>query len=91
MQLQDLNDYLNLSCSFNFAWPKTIKEKGLFWTNKADFVLFEDILDRLFLVSKKDYLKYLDEVNFKEIIEFDPENSKTQIFLSDLFKYSFSN
>jgi len=84
-----LNDYLDLSYSFNFAWPKNVNVSGLFWTNKADFFLFEEILDRLFMISKKEYNKFLEDIKFQEIIEFDPENRKVDIYISEILKNTF--
>ena len=63
------------SPSIKFGWPVSLSDDGKFWTNRLDEVRFEEILNYLLASSSDDWEKVRAET-MREIINFDPGNSK---------------
>lgn len=68
---------------FNFAWPKKTHFIGSFWSNVHDEKIFDKILNRLFLISEKNYNKDFK----KNIFDYMPFDNQNTIFLSEIKKF----
>ena len=61
---------------YDFGWPAQINKNGSFWTNEANKMNFENILNYLFDLTQKGWEEELIKNNFEEYICYDPGNSK---------------
>ena len=68
--------------SNNYGWPGNYPDEGPFWTNNPSTLSFRRILDHLFTISDEQWRNEVERHGFKEVMQFDPNNSKLRTILA---------
>lgn len=65
----------------SYAWPLSLEDDGLFWTNTASEDSIHRVMDNLFNLSTQEWLEYLKNSQFESLMVFDKDNSQLQEIL----------
>jgi surface carbohydrate biosynthesis protein len=69
---------------YSFGWPLNVPETGFFWTNRADVIIFTQILDRLYSVTNEAWKAELSAFGVDNLMCTDPGNSILKHLLNGL-------
>jgi surface carbohydrate biosynthesis protein len=67
--------------NMDFGWPREYPNEGPFWSNIPNTIVFDRILDHLFLIDDFEWKEELKSYNTDNIITYDPGNSVLQSVL----------
>jgi surface carbohydrate biosynthesis protein len=76
-----IRTHLMSVAALNYGWPGTYPDEGPFWTNCPNPVVFERILDHLFVANDEQWHAELAEHGFASVMTYDPGSTVLQSVL----------